>query len=191
MSISANDLRNIIGDLGLTQSEFSRLLGVSIGAVAQWLSGARNIPGPVEAYFNLLLRLPPSLKEDEIERVTKGHVNMDGMYLVKFAGTAGFGAATLTFSNGLVFGFDETGGEYDGIYRASNVPGVVDVAVNVKMKAHQYTVAGGISHPFDWTMQVTTRIPLGVKEGDVVVNTNVGQPVNANFKFMRSLPMAA
>jgi transcriptional regulator with XRE-family HTH domain len=191
MSITAGALRAAIEKLGLTQVEFARLLDVSVGAVAQWLSAARNIPGPVEAYLNLLLRLPPSLQENETSRVKKGNSHMDGMYLIIFKGSAGEGAATLTFDNGKIYGFDEAGGIYDGLYRPGASPGMVEVLVNVQMKANQYTVAGGMSQPFDWTMQVTTTVPMGVSETEIVANTNLGHPIMAKIKYMRSLPFAA
>jgi transcriptional regulator with XRE-family HTH domain len=191
MSISALKLRAAIGELDLTQAEFSRLLDVSVGAVAQWLSEARPIPGPVEAYLNLLLRLPRSLQEDETRRVRKENIQMDGMYLIIFQGSAGTGAATLTFNNGIVYGFDEAGGVYDGIARPGVKPGTLDIAVNVQMKANQQTVAGGVSHPFDWSMQVTATMPLGVDETTIIANTNLGQPIKASVKFMRHLPRAA
>ena len=116
---------------------------------------------------------------------------MDGMYLIFFEGSAGNGAATLTFSNGLVFGFDEAGGIYDGTYRPSATPGAMDVVVNVQMKANQVTVAGGVSHPFDWSMQVVAVVPIGVEETTITANTNLGQPVRAKVKYMRRLPHAA
>lgn len=191
MSISPEGLRSFLRDHNLTQAQFAQLMDVSVGAVAQWLSAARGIPGPVEAYLNLLLRLPPSLQENELSRVQKEKPMIYGMYLIQFAGTAGSGLATLTFDDGRVYGFDEAGGEYDGVVRPSATPGVADVVIDVKMKAHQHTVAGGFSQPFDWSMQVSTSIPVNSKQGNVVVSTNVGQSLSASYKFMRALPKVA
>lgn len=191
MSIEGQHLRSAIFELGLTQAEFAGLLDVSVGAVAQWLSGARSIPGPVEAYLKLLLRMPKSVQEDEIRRIRKENSQMEGMYLIIFEGSAGTGAATLTFNNGIAYGFDEAGGIYDGLYRPGAKPGTMDVALNVQMKAHHYTVAGGISHPFDWSMQVTAAVPIGVDETSIVANTNLGERIKASIKFMRPLPRAA
>ncbi|MCY1377308.1 hypothetical protein D9M69_648740 [compost metagenome] len=116
---------------------------------------------------------------------------MDGMYLIIFEGNAGTGAATLTFNNGIAYGFDEAGGVYDGSYRPGAQPGTMDVVLNVQMKANQFTVAGGVSHPFDWSMQVTATVPLGVPETTIIANTNLGPKIKANVKFMRHLPRAA
>lgn len=50
---AAQRVRSFITENHLTQKEFAARLGVSIGAVAQWLAGKRRVPGPVQAYLNL------------------------------------------------------------------------------------------------------------------------------------------
>lgn len=49
--------------LRISQSDFARMIGVSPGAVAQWLSGARKIPGPVSACIDLIMMLPVNKRE--------------------------------------------------------------------------------------------------------------------------------
>jgi hypothetical protein len=192
MSMNSSDLRDVIDALGLTQTEFGRLVDVSPGAVAQWLSGARGIPGPVDRFVSLLFRLPPSVKDAEINRIKDRSMNMkNGMYAVYFQGTHGEGAASLTFKDGVIFGFDVAGAEYDGFYKPLGLLGGIEVTVNVKMKAHEQTVAGGLSYPFDWNMVVTTNMNPFVPEGDLIVKTNVGPEIKARYVFMRDLPLAA
>lgn len=50
---AAQRIRTFIADNHLTQKEFAARLNVSIGAVAQWLSGKRKVSGPVLAYLDL------------------------------------------------------------------------------------------------------------------------------------------
>jgi len=52
---------------GLSPPSFAKLVGVTPRAVSLWLSGQREVPGPVCAYVRLLLSLPPHLRRREIE----------------------------------------------------------------------------------------------------------------------------
>ncbi|MBY5417662.1 helix-turn-helix domain-containing protein [Rhizobium leguminosarum] len=191
MSMQANALRDALGQIGLSQVEFARLLDVSVGGVAQWLSGTRPVPGPVEAYVHLFLRLPPSIQVLELQLLRRGNAEMNGMYIIEFEGTGGSGVGTLTFKDGLIYGFDVGGGVYDGKYVPSAVPGVVNVMVSVKMPAGQPSVVGGVVQPFDWTLDVSTEMPVGGREGRLSVSTNLGQGLVANYRRMRELPAAA
>lgn len=56
-----------IDKIGLSPTDFSKLVGVTPRAVSLWLNGQREIPGPVYAYVRLLLSLPPHLRRREIE----------------------------------------------------------------------------------------------------------------------------
>ncbi|NEJ23189.1 hypothetical protein GR247_23850 [Rhizobium leguminosarum] len=191
MSMNGSDLREALGSFGLSQVEFARLLDVSVGGVAQWLSGVRPVPGPVEAYVQLFLRLPPSIQELELQLLRRGNATMNGMYVIQFEGTGGSGVGTLTFKDGLIYGFDEGGGVYDGKYVPSATPGMVSVMVSVKMPAGQPSVVGGVVQPFDWTLNVATEMAVGSREGRLSVSTNLGQGLVANYRRMRELPIAA
>ncbi|WP_186007836.1 helix-turn-helix domain-containing protein [Rhizobium etli] len=191
MSMNGSDLREALGSFGLSQVEFARLLDVSVGGVAQWLSGARPVPGPVEAFVQLFLRLPPSIQELELQLLRRGNASMNGMYVIEFEGSAGRGVGTLTFKDGLIYGFDEAGGVYDGKYVPSTAPGMVSVMVSVKMPAGQPSVVGGVVQPFDWTLNVSAEMAVGSREGRLSVATNLGQGLVANYRRMRELPAAA
>lgn len=191
MSMSGGELKDTIVGLGLSQVEFARLLGVSIGAVAQWLSEARSIPGPVESYINLFLRLPATIQEMELKQIRSGNLKMNGMYTIEFEGSADAGLGTLTLKDGLVYGFDSGGGIYDGQYVPSDVPGMVSVTISVMMPAGQPSVIGGIVHPFDWTLVVSSEIPINSDSGRIQVRTSLGPSLTATYRRMRYLPMAA
>lgn len=190
--MTPTELKQIIAELRLSQPEFARLVDVSVSAVAQWLSGARGIPGPVGAYLGLLRRLPPAVVEYELNRIKTGNVIMrNGIYTVAFAGSHGFGSATLTFKDGIVYGIDSAGGSYDGtcVYDAS--VGRARVALDVLIKANRATVAGGIVQPFDWSMKVEALMDPNSDSGDIDVGTNVGPAIRARYSLVRTLPAAA
>ena len=47
--VSPSEFRKVLKRLGLSQSEASRRLYVSVNTVQRWVSGARAIPGPAIA----------------------------------------------------------------------------------------------------------------------------------------------
>jgi len=54
--MTPDTLREILKEVGWTQAKVSEKLGVSDRAVRKWLSGGtKKIPGPVAAYFTLLM----------------------------------------------------------------------------------------------------------------------------------------
>lgn len=62
-----NIVHTALDKLSLSSPNFSKLVGVTPRAVSLWLSGQREVPGPVHAYVRLLLSLPPHLRRREIE----------------------------------------------------------------------------------------------------------------------------
>lgn len=116
---------------------------------------------------------------------------MNGMYVIEFDGSDGSGLGTLTFKDGLIYGFDAGGATYDGQYVPSPVPGMVSVTVSIKMPAGLPSVVGGITQPFDWTLVVTAELPINSYQGHVQVFTNLGPSIMATYRRMRALPLAA
>ena len=55
------DFKTALQDLGLSQADFARLVGVTSRAVALWTAGERSIPGPIESYLRLLQSAPTSV----------------------------------------------------------------------------------------------------------------------------------
>lgn len=187
--MDGDELRAKIAGWNLSQAEFARMVEVSAGAVTQWLANTRAIPGPVVAFIKLLESLPDSLLIQQLSQIKKGTAMMEGMYMVEFAGSAGYGGATLTFKDGKVYGFDTGRGIYDGFYRPAGEPGMTEVEVVVKMPAGTPSVIRNIVQPFDWTVVAKGKIPTGAATADVVVATNLGESVRAKFTRMRSLPV--
>lgn len=190
--MDALQLKAKVASWVLSQAEFAQWVGVSPGAVTQWLSGARPVPGTVEAFIKLFESLPPTLQNTHLSRIRKGTITMEAMFAVEFAGSAGFGGASLTFKDGYVYGFDLGGGIYDGHYKASVTrPGFTDIEVNVKMPAGRPSVIRGIVQGHDWNVIAKATIQNDTTEAFVQVETNMGETVNAKFTRMRDLPVAA
>lgn len=189
--MNATQLRAKISGWNLSQTEFAGWLQVSPGAVTQWLAETRAIPGPVIAFIGLFESLPSSLQTLQLSQIRRGNIDMDGMYVIEFAGSAGSGGATLTFKDGFVYGFDLGGGVYDGHYRASSQPGMIEIEVVVKMPAGSPSVIRGIVQPFDWTVVANATIPTNAPTFNAQVRTNLGETVMAKFTRMRGLPLAA
>ena len=102
-----DDLKIVLGEIGISQADFARLVGVTPRAVSLWMVGDRNIPGPVEAYARLLAAVPPSARQAELNRLKERKTPMrDGMYEVRYQSAGGQGAGTLILDNGRVFGAD-------------------------------------------------------------------------------------
>jgi hypothetical protein len=186
------ELKNVINELRLSQGEFAQLVGVSVGAVSQWLSETRSIPGPVDAFVGLFMRLPPTAREAEILQLKKGRPAMrNGMYLIHFAGSAGQGYATLTLVDGVAYGFDEAGALYDGtVTAAPEGNGLAIVDVKVRMPPNVPSVVGGVARPFEWILPVKAKLNLQMDSGHAMVETGLGPTIPAQFTRMRDLPQA-
>jgi len=116
---------------------------------------------------------------------------INGMYIIHYVGSAGEGHATLIFQDGMIFGFDAAGGEYDGNY-VHAVSGVIEAVVAVKMPANIASVIGNVSQPFPWTLHAAFNMPIADVRGSITVRTNLGgQTVSVDYMRIRDLPQAA
>jgi hypothetical protein len=189
--MNSNNLKAILMELGITQADFARLIGVTSRAVALWMADERAIPGPVEAYVRLLQLLPPNLRQVELNRLKqKGTGMRDGMFGITFQGQQGIGMGVLIFDNGRVYGTDTQGVRYDGEYLFNESSGLADVKIKVTFPPNVQAVFG-ISNPYEWAFDVTTIFNPNQNSGALSVKTSIGKPINAKYIFLRSLPEAA
>jgi len=114
----------------------------------------------------------------------------DGMFGITFQGQQGAGMGLLVFDNGRVYGTDTEGVRYDGEYLFNEGSGLADVKLKVTFPPNVQAVFG-ISNPYEWAFDVTTKFDPRQKAGALVVNTSLGKPINAQFRFLRGLPEAA
>lgn len=189
--VTPEELKRLLEDLGLTQANFARLIGVTARAVNLWMMEDRAIPGPVVVYARLLGSLPGNLRQVEISRLNQRGTGMrDGIFGITFQGQIGAGMGMMVFDSGRVYGTDTEGARYDGGYIYNEGTKMVDVTVKVTMPANVRAVFG-ISNPYEWAFDVTATFDPKANAGPLQVKTSIGQILNANYKFLRGLPEAA
>jgi hypothetical protein len=189
--MTGNDLKAILMELGITQADFARLIGVTPRAVTLWMADDRAISGPADAYLRILRLLPPNLRQVELNRLKqKGTGMRDGMFGITFQGQQGAGMGVLVFDNGHVYGTDTEGVRYDGEYIFNEPSSLADVKVKVTFPPNVKAVFG-ISNPYEWAFDITTTFNPKQNSGALAVKTSLGKPVNAQYIFLRSLPEAA
>lgn len=185
------ELKVILGQIGISQADLAHLVGVTPRAVSLWMTGSRSIPGPLAAYARLLASLPLGMQQAELANLSEEIKTMkDGMYLIQYAGQAGSGYGTLIFDGGRIYGADIAAGKYDGECHFNEATGLVDVSIRVQMSAGQQSVIGMVQ-PFDWILDVSTAMDPDKDCGQLNVQTNLAKPIVASYRFLRSLPVAA
>jgi hypothetical protein len=190
-TMTSDELQAVLAELGITQADFARLIGVTSRAITLWVADQRSIPGPAEAYLRVLQLLPQNLRQTEFNRLKRKGTDMrDGMYGISFQGQQGVGMGVLIFENGRVYGTDTQGVRYDGEYLYSESTGLADVKIKVTFPPNVRAVFG-ISNPYEWAFDVTTSFNPKQNSGPLTVKSSVGQPINAQFVFLRTLPEAA
>ena len=189
--MTSDELEAALAELGITQADFARLVGVTSRAITLWVAEQRSIPGPAEAYLRVLQLLPQNLRQVELNRLKrKGTAMRDGMYGISFQGQQGVGMGVLILENGRVYGTDTQGVRYDGEYLYSESTGLADVKIKVTFPPNVRAVFG-ISNPYEWAFDITTSFNPKQNSGPLTVRSSVGQPINAQFVFLRTLPEAA
>jgi len=189
------ELRYALHDLGLSQVDFARLLGVTPRAVTLWLGAQRAVPPPVSAYLRLLRAAPASLRQAEFQLLKESGKSMrDGMYCVVYSSQtpgqtlAGYGF--VIFDGGKIYGGDPGGCQYNGDYTFKDELGVADVRVKLTFAPNSVAVFG-VSSPYEWSVDASGTIDPTSVDGFTRLTTPQGQTVDVKFQFMRALPDAA
>ena len=191
--ISGTELKEILYKLGINQSDFARLLGVTPRAVALWVTDERSVPGPAESYLRLFEVLPPNLRQAELARLKQKGKNpmRDGIFRITFQSPkGGAGLGMLVFENGRVYGSDSEGVRYDGGYIHHEETGLADVNLKITFPPNVQAVFG-VCNPYEWAFDVSTSIDTRKDKGALKVKTSIGEHIDADYVFLRSLPDAA
>jgi hypothetical protein len=189
--MTGEKLKELLAEIGLSQSDFARLIGVTSRAVSLWTSEERAIAGPAEAYLRVFRILPANLRQQELKRLKERGTGMrDGMFGIAFHGQEGQGLGVLTFDCGRVYGTDSAGVRFDGAYVFHEDTSSVDVVLKVTFPAHIASVFG-ISNPYEWAIDVSTSFNPRQDAGPLDVKTSLGRPIWAEFTYLRPLPDTA
>jgi hypothetical protein len=189
--MKSEELKTALAGISLSQADFARLIGVTPRAVALWVSEGRAIPGPAEAYMRLFQSIPASLRQVELGRLKdRGTPMRDGMYGISFQGRQSAGMGVLVFDAGRVYGTDTQGVKYDGEYVFNEDTDQADVKIKVTFPPNVVAVFG-VSNPYEWAFDVTTSFDPKVNSGQLNIKTSIGQPLNAQYVYLRALPDAA
>jgi DNA-binding transcriptional regulator YiaG len=189
--VVAIELKAALDTLELPQIQLAALLGVTTRAVGMWVNGEREIPGPVAAYINLLLSLPKAICVKELTREREEPEMFEGMYRLDFAGHAGFGAAALVVRDGRVFGSDNGGVLYDGVYEPTGTPGEVIVNLTLTVPSGVTLVQGVVADHRGFTFKVGPQKVNLLKPSEFMVATPVNGPrgvVKARLSKLREIP---
>jgi transcriptional regulator with XRE-family HTH domain len=185
------DLKTILNELGISQTAFARLIGVTPRAVTLWMMEDRSIPGPVEAYAKLLASVPLSIRQVELNRLKERKTDMrDGMYGVEYKSVAGAGQGVLILDNGRAFGADPFGGKYDGEYIYNEGSGLAELRLKLTFAPNASAVFG-ISNPYEWSIDVTASIDPRLDSGKTRIATPIGPHIEAEYRYLRALPDVA
>ena len=69
--MTPTELRDLLADLGLSQSGAARLLGVHDRTPRRWVTGEQDIPPPVQRFLKLMLAL--KLTPAKVHKILDGH----------------------------------------------------------------------------------------------------------------------
>jgi predicted transcriptional regulator len=184
---SITDLAKKLTDLGLSTAEFAGLVGVTPRAVNLWISGERELPGPVMAYLRLFTSLPKAAREQELASLRdEDPKKLEGMYSIAFRGRGGEGLGILVLMGGRIFGSDGAV-SYDGSYEPdSKRPGFVEASLRLTVPPGVSLVVNRRPQPaaywFDLKASIAARSPTSLK-----IDTPYG-PVQVTIEYLRDIP---
>jgi hypothetical protein len=185
--MNADELRQSLSSLAITQLDLARLLGVTSRAVSLWATDERGVPGPAAAYLRLLLALPKALQAKELATLKQEKSIMcEGMYLFTYQGHTGVGLGMIVLTDGHAFGTD-TGVQYDGTYAPSPTrPGFVDLQLKATVPPGIGLVQGVPPQPVEYRFDLNCTFPAR-GSADLQIPTPFGA-VRAQVRFLRDIP---
>jgi hypothetical protein len=114
----------------------------------------------------------------------------DGMFGISFQSGQGAGMGLLIFDGGRVYGTDAGGVRFDGEYIFHEESDLADVRLKVTFPPNVPSVFG-VSNPYEWALDVSTTFNPKQNSGALAVKTSLGQPLSAQYVFLRDLPETA
>jgi hypothetical protein len=189
--MESGELKAFLTEVGVSQADFARLLGVTSRAVTLWMTEERAVPGPAAAYVRVFRLLPTNFRQIELNRLkSRGTGMRDGIFGITFQGQNGSGMGMLIFDAGKIYGTDSEGARYDGTYTYRENTATADIVLKVTFPPG-ITSVFGICNPYEWSIDVSTGFDPKQNSGALTVKTSLGKAIDAQFKYLRPLPDAA
>ncbi len=111
----------------------------------------------------------------------------EGIYAIDYQSNGGQGSGMMVMENGRVYGADPFGGKYDGDYTYESATGLAELRLKITFAPNAPAVFG-VSHPFEWSIDVTTSIDPRLAAGRTKISTPFA-PIDAQYRFLRPLPV--
>jgi hypothetical protein len=186
-------LKRILDRLGLKQTEFARLLGVSARTVSLWATGEVALPGPVKAYLRMLQAAPPGARAVEIARLADDHAALDeGLYSLVYGLPAtdqkAAGEALAVFRSGRVMGSDLWGGKFEGTYRFDMARRTNHFHIRLRVPPEGELVTGLSAGREGTTVEITAEFEPAGPINSAVVEI-AGRPVDLTLAYLGPLPV--
>jgi hypothetical protein len=109
------------------------------------------------------------------------------MYGVEYTSVAGAGIGVVVLDSGRVLGADSFGGKYDGDYIYNEKTGMAELRLKLTFAPNAPAVFG-ISHPYEWSIDVTAELDPRVDSGTTRIATPVWPHIDGRYRYMRALP---
>jgi hypothetical protein len=99
---------------------------------------------------------------------------MASLYAIQYSGQTGVGAGALYVGNGVIVGFDMSGGRYDGTYKDNGdyINGAISLSVpggGALVTGDNLPAGASIQIPVDWPADLGNGEPMQLKIGERTV----------------------
>lgn len=192
--MSSISLKQTLDRLGLKQSEFARLIGMSTRSVSLWATGESSLPGPVAAYLRVLELLPAETRAEELKRV-QGRSKMidEGLYNIEYRAKAPhcdgdeLGSALAVLRNGKILGSDRWGAVFQGSYEYDQVARKNAVHLRLHVPPEGELVTGFEAGPEGAIVEVVGQFERAAPVSRAMANI-AGQPLEVTMTYLGALP---
>jgi len=179
------------GDVGTARRDIGENaagMGVTSRSVNMWACGDRSVPGPVISYLRLFEIVPQAFRDAELALIKEEEPMLkEGMYGIQFASGTDWGAGTLVFENGNIYGVDVAGAKYDGTYEYNKETELIDSKIKVTFPPNVQPVTGLPPQPYEWSFDVEVSFPRGTEKTRMEISTPIG-PIDIFVQYMRPIP---
>ncbi len=185
-------LKCVLDRLGLKQTEFAKLLGVSSRTVSLWATGDVALPGPVKAYLRMLQSSDAARRASEYGRLLTPSPHLDeGLYSLRYEpansdGTLAESAVAL-LKAGRIVGTDAGGGKFEGRYQFDSARQTYHVRVWLRVPPAGELITGFAPGLSGGLVEVVAEFDRPDAFTTVVAHVE-GRPLGLTLAYLGPLP---